>query len=125
MIILTKDQIVLLHEQLVEETGGSAGIRDEKLLESALYSPLQSFGDIELFPTIAEKAARLGFGLIRNHAFIDGNKRIGAHAMLVFLTVNGIDVEYTQKELCDIIIQVASGEKDYSDLLIWIKTHIK
>ena len=125
MIILTKDQIVLLHEQLVAETGGSAGIRDEKLLESAIYSPLQSFGDIELFPTIAEKAARLGFGLIRNHAFIDGNKRIGAHAMLIFLAVNGIDVEYTQKELCDIIIQVASGEKDYSDLLIWLKVHIK
>ena len=125
MIILTKDQIVLLHEQLVAETGGSAGIRDEKLLESAIYSPLQSFGDIDLFPTIAEKAARLGFGLIRNHAFIDGNKRIGAHAMLVFLAVNGIDVEYTQKELSDIIIQVASGEKDYSDLLIWLKAHIK
>ena len=123
MKLLSKKQIILLHEQLIRETGGAAGIRDEGLLEAALFAPLQTFGDEELFPTVYEKAARLGFGLIRNHAFVDGNKRIGAHSMLVFLAINGIETEYTQKELSDIILQIASGEKDYSDLLLWIKTH--
>ena len=84
---------------------------------------MQTFEGAELFPSVTEKAARLGYGLVKNHAFVDGNKRIGAHAMLVFLAVNGIRIEYTQKELSDIILQVASGEKDYTDLLLWLKSH--
>lgn len=125
MKMLTKKQIVLLHEQLMKETGGADGVRDESLLEAAVFAPYQTFDGAELFPTVAEKAARLGCGLIKNHAFVDGNKRIGAHAMLVFLAVNGVDLEYTQRELSDIIVQTASGEKDYSDLLLWINTHLK
>ena len=121
---LTKDQIILLHKQLIGQTGGSKGIRDEGLLEAAVLSPFQTFDGKELYPTVAEKAACLGYGLIKNHAFIDGNKRIGAHAMLVFLSVNGVETEYTQKELSDIILQIASGENDCSDLLQWINTHI-
>ncbi|MBP1587973.1 MAG: type II toxin-antitoxin system death-on-curing family toxin [Clostridia bacterium] len=124
MKLLTKDQIVLLHRQLIGCTGGSDGIRDEGLLEAAVLSPLQTFDGKELFPTVEEKAARLCFGLVKNHAFIDGNKRIGAHAMLVFLAVNGVKTEYTQKELSDIILQTAAGEKDYSDLLKWINMHV-
>ena len=123
MKLLTKRQLILLHDQLIDETGGANEIRDECLLESALFTPLQTFEGVELFQYVAEKAARLGDGLVKNHAFVDGNKRIGAHAMLVFLAVNGIRIEYTQKELSDIILQVASGEKDYTDLLLWLKSH--
>ena len=123
MKILTKDQIVLLHAQLIKETGGMEGIRDEGLLDSAILSPFQSFDDKDLYPSVLEKGARLGFGLIRNHAFIDGNKRIGAHAMLVFLALNSHSFSYTQKELTEIILSVAAGEKDYDDLLLWLRSH--
>jgi len=122
--LLTKKQIILLHRQLINETGGSDGIRDEGLLESALLSPLQTFDGAELFPSVEEKAARLGFGLIKNHAFSDGNKRIGAHAMLILLEINGVHTKYTQKELADIIMKIASGEKDYPDLLSWVRSHV-
>lgn len=123
MIILTKNQIILLHAQLIKETGGSEGIRDEGLLDSAVLNPFQSFDGKELYPSVLEKGARLGFGLVQNHAFVDGNKRIGAHAMLVFLALNGRSFSYTQKELTEIIISVASGEKDYDDLLLWLQSH--
>ena len=92
MIILDKRLVVMLHEQLIRETGGSQGIRDEGLLESALSVPFQEFGGVSAYPTIEHKAARLGYGLAKNHAFIDGNKRIGAHAMLIFLGLNHIEV---------------------------------
>ena len=123
MKLLTKRQIILLHDQLIDETGGAHGIRDEGLLESAVLTPMQTFEGTELFHSVEEKAARLGYGLVKNHAFVDGNKRIGAHAMLVFLAVNGIRIWYTQKELSDIIVQIASGEKDYPDLLLWLRSH--
>ena len=74
MILLTKKQVLMLHAQLIESTGGSDGIRDEGLLDSALESPFQSFGGEELFPSIQAKAARLCYGLVKNHAMIDGNK---------------------------------------------------
>ena len=101
MIKLTKEQILLLHTQLIETTGGSDGIRDLGLLESALESPFQSYSGEELYPSIQAKAARLCYGLVKNHAMIDGNKRIGCHATLVFLELNGYEMEYTQKELSD------------------------
>ena len=113
----------MLHEQLIKETGGSSGVRDRGLLESAAEAPFQTFDDLELFPTVQEKAARLGFGLIRNHAMVDGNKRIGTHAMLVFQAMNGIKLQYTQKELYTEILEVAAGEKNYEDLLAWILSH--
>ena len=125
MKVLSKKQVILMHEQLIKETGGTNGIRDVELLEAALFAPFQTFDGVELFPSVVEKAARLGFGQIKNHAFVDGNKRIGAHAMLVFLAVNGIEITYTQKELSDIILQAASEEKDYSELLLWLNTHMK
>lgn len=80
MIKLTREQIIVLHAQLIRETGGTDGIRDEGLLDSALNAPFQSFGGTDSFPSIQQKAVRLGFGLVKNHAFVDGNKRIGAHA---------------------------------------------
>ena len=123
MIKLTKEQVLLLHTQLIETTGGSDGIRDMGLLESALESPFQSYGGEELYPSIQAKAARLCYGLVKNHAMIDGNKRIGAHAMLVFLALNGYEVEYTQKELSDLILDVAAGRKQYEDILQWLLLH--
>ena len=80
-------------------------------------------GGDELYPTIQAKAARLGYGLIKNHCMIDGNKRIGTHAMLVFLALNGIELKYTQKELYETILDVAAGRLDYKDLLNWVLEH--
>lgn len=123
MIKMTKEQILLLHTQLIEATGGSDGIRDANLLESALESPFQSYSGEELYPSIQAKAARLCYGLVKNHAMIDGNKRIGVHAMLVFLTLNGYEVEYKQKELSDLILDVAANRKQYEDILQWLLMH--
>ena len=113
----------MLHKQLIEQTGGSDGVRDYGLLESAVESPFQSFDGEELYPTIQAKAARLGYGLIKNHCMVDGNKRIGTHAMLVFLAVNGIELSYTQKELYEEILSVASDNLGYEDLLHWVLEH--
>ncbi len=125
MIRLTKKQILMFHSQLVKAYGGSDGIRDENLLESALESPFQSFDGKELYPSIQAKAARLCYGLVKNHAMVDGNKRIGAHAMLVFMEINGYDLEYSQKELIDLILGVAAGKKDCADILHWLIEHQK
>lgn len=112
-----------MHSQLIEQFGGEAGIRDEALLDSALQSPFQTFDGEDLFPSVQAKAARLGYGLIKNHCMIDGNKRIGAHSMLVLPALNGIELKYTQKELYEMILEVASGEKEYDDLLEWVLEH--
>lgn len=122
---LSKEQIILLHQELIKETGGTDGIRDEGLLDSALNSPFQSFDGVDSFPSIQKKAARLGFGLIKNHAFVDGNKRIGTHAMLVFLALNGIEIDYTQEELSTTILKVASGKYSFEELVQWIINHQK
>ena len=108
---------------LIQQTGGSDGVRDYNLLDSALETPFQSFGGDELYPTIQAKAARLGYGLIKNHCMIDGNKRIGTHAMLVFLALNGIELKYTQKELYETILDVAAGNIEYEGLLQWVLDH--
>ena len=120
---LSKEQILMLHTQLIQQTGGSDGVRDYSLLDSALETPFQSFGGDELYPTIQAKAARLGYGLIKNHCMIDGNKRIGTHAMLVFLALNGIELKYTQKELYETILDVAAGNMEYEGLLQWVLDH--
>ena len=104
-------------------TGGSHGIRDEGLLESSISAPFQSFGGEDIYPTIYQKAARLCYGLVMNHAFVDGNKRIGAHVMLVFLSLNHVDLSYSQKELYEMILDIASGTKDSEELLDWILNH--
>lgn len=96
---------------------------DEGLLDSALNAPFQGFGDTDTFPSIQQKGARLGYGFICNHAFVDGNKRIGAHALLVFLSINGIELEYTQRELSDMVLNVASGTLQFEDMVKWIIKH--
>ncbi len=123
MIKFTKRQVIMLYKQLVQETGGEFGLRDEALLESALLLPFQTFDDRDLFPSIQAKAARLGYGMVKNHPFIDGNKRIGAHLMLLFLFFNNVELTYTQEELSNIFLMIASGEKNYENLLDWIIEH--
>ena len=120
---LSKEQVLLLHTQLIEEFGGTDEVRDYNLLDSALETPFQSFAGEELYPTIQAKAARLGYGLIKNHTMLDGNKRIGAHAMLVFLALNGIEMKYTQKELYETVLSVGAGSLEYEDLLQWVLDH--
>ena len=124
MIVLSKELVMMLHQELIEETGGSQGVKDESLLESALAAPFQSYQHQDLYPSVYQKAARLGFGLTCNHAFIDGNKRIGAHVMLVFLELNDIHISYSQNELSSIFLEIAAGVKGYEELLNWIISHL-
>lgn len=123
MIKFSKDKVLLLHQLIAQETGGSIGIRDEGLLESALETAFSSFGGQELYPTKEEKGARIGFSLISNHAFVDGNKRIGVYVMLTFLEVNGIRLDCTNEDVVHIGLSVADGSMDYEMLLTWIREH--
>lgn len=120
MIKLSQEKVLLLHEIITEETGGSPSVRDLSLLNSALESAFATFGGEELYPTRQEKAARIGFSLISNHAFVDGNKRIGMYVLLVFLEVNGIRLRPTNEEVTRVGLAVAAGEMKYQDLLNWI-----
>ncbi len=124
MKILSKQQVVKLHEMLIAQSGGSPEIRDEGLLESALNAPFQSFGDTDLYPSLLEKAARLGYGLIKNHPFVDGNKRIGTHTMLVFLAINHAELAYSDEELISLILGIAAGKYDDKYLLNWLQQHL-
>ena len=123
MIRFSKDKVLLLHRLIAQETGGSIGVRDEGLLESALEAAFSGFGDQEFYPSKEEKGARLGYNLISNHAFVDGNKRIGMYVMLTFLEVNGIHMDCTNDDVSEVGLAVASGKMDYDTLLQWVKDH--
>lgn len=112
-----------LHSNLIQATGGSDGLKDEGLLDAALNAPFQTYDGEPLFPTLFAKAARLGCGLVQNHPFVDGNKRIGAHTMLVFLEVNGVELFYSQEELIELFLKIAADQAAYADLLQWITNH--
>ena len=113
----SRDNVLDVYKILVETTGGTVGVRDEGLLLSAIEAPYQTFGGVELFPTTLEKAVRLGFGLVSNHPFVDGNKRIGILVMLTFFELNGIFIEFTDDEIVDMAWCGASGKYKYEDLL--------
>ena len=123
MIKFSKEKVLLLHRMIAEETGGSIGLRDEALLESALEGAFAGFGDREFYPTKEEKGARLGYTLISNHAFVDGNKRIGMYVMLTFIEVNGIRMDCTNEEVYETGMRVADGSMGYEELLEWIRNH--
>ena len=123
MIRFSREKVLLLHQILAAATGGSAGVRDEGLLDSALESAFAGSGDREFYPTKEEKGARLGDALITNHAFVDGNKRIGIYVMLSFLEMNGIRIRCTDEELVHIGISVADGSMGYPELLKWVVSH--
>ena len=123
MIRLSAEQVKLLHDDLIAETGGLSGVRDEDLLDSALNLPVQTFDGQALYPSVQQKAARLCFSLVNNHPFVDGNKRIGVHTMLVFLALNGVELMYTQTELISFGLSVADGSMSYEQILRWIMAH--
>lgn len=123
MIRLTTDEVIRLHEKLLSATGGSPGLRDQGLLESAVWSADAAFGNVERYPSIEEKAARLSYALISNHAFVDGNKRIGILAMRVTLDLNDVALQYSQTELIELGLAVANGQAKYDDILVWIYNH--
>jgi len=123
VIRFSREKVLLLHQLIIAETGGSADVRDFGLLDSVLEGIYQTFDGRELYPTKEEKGARLGFTLIANHAFTDGNKRIGMYVMLTFLEVNGIRMDCTNGDVVGAGLGVASGEMGYEALLEWVKAH--
>ena len=123
MIRCTKEQLLSIYGMLIKRTGGSTGVLNESLIDSALNNIWQTFDGLELYPTLAEKGARLGYSLVRNHSFSDGNKRIGILTMLTFLSVNGIEITWTDTEIVETGLALASGLMDYEALLVWLREH--
>lgn len=121
MIRFSREKVLLLHQLVIEETGGAADVRDLDLLDSALASAFQTFDGKELYPTKEEKAARIGYSLISNHAFVDGNKRIGMYVLLTFLETNEIRLHPSVDDVARVGFAVARGEMDYDGLLAWIR----
>lgn len=125
MIRLTIEQVLQMHKIMLTETGGTDGVRDIGLLDMALNSAFQSFDGQDLYPTIEEKAARLAFSIVKNHPFVDGNKRVGLFVMLVFLELNGIELTYTQQELVALGLGLADGSIDALMVMGWINSREK
>lgn len=123
MIKFSKEKILLLHQIMAEATGGDVGVRDDDLLESAIENIYATFDGIELYPSKEEKAARLGYSLISNHAFVDGNKRIGMYIMISFLELNGIRIDATNNDVVELGLSVADGSANYDNILDWIYKH--
>ena len=120
MIKFSRDKVLLLHQIISQATGGDPNLRDVGLLDSALESAFQTFDGQELYPTKEEKAARIAYSLISNHAFVDGNKRIGMYVLLSFLEVNGIKIRPTNEDVVRVGLAIAAGEMKYEEILAWI-----
>ena len=125
MIRLTEQQVISVHSMMTKMTGGLDGIRDHEMLDSALNAPFQTFDGNELYPSLLEKAAAMCRSIISNHPFVDGNKRAGIHVMLIFLELNGIELQYTQGELVELGLGAASGQLGYDKILNWLNEHTK
>ena len=123
MIKISSEKIKLLHQLMAEATGGSIGVRDEGLLDSAVESAFATFDGLELYPSKEEKAAKLGYSLVSNHAFVDGNKRIGVYVMISFLELNGIHIESNDEDVIALGLGVADGSMNQEDVLRWIEKH--
>jgi len=124
MIWISADDVIALHSLVIQKSGGMDGLRDRSVLESAISAPLQSFGGTELFPGDIDKIARVGFGLASNHAFLDGNKRIGAMVVQLLLKWNGYTLQLREGELADMFISIAIGAAHETDLHNWIQQHL-
>ena len=125
MIMLSKEQVKRLHSKMIESTGGSDGIRDEGLLDSALAAPFQTFDGTELYPSVITKIVRMAYSLVCNHPFVDGNKRIGMYVLLVLLELNHIEVDLTDDDIIRIGLELAASEMDYPQLLEFILNSAK
>lgn len=125
MRYLTLNELLELYRRIIEQSGGmESGISNQGALESALAQPRMTFGGEDLYPTIAEKASALGFSLVKNHPFVDGNKRIGHAAMEVFLILNGFEIEATVDEQEEVILQLASSELSRDEFTAWLREHV-
>jgi death-on-curing protein len=124
VLYLSIAQVEEIHRRVVRQSGGSFGIRDQGALESSIFQPLQAFGDQELYPSLAEKAAALGYFLVQNHPFIDGNKRVGHAAMETLLILNGFEISATVDEQETAIIALASGATSREDFTAWLIQHV-
>ena len=125
MIKFSQEKVLLLHQLITQETGGDPGLRDFGLLDSALEGAYATFDGVDLYPTKEEKAARLGYALISNHAFVDGNKRIGMYIMLTFLEVNGLHARPSNEDVVRVGLGVASGQIKHEELLGWVRKMVK
>ncbi len=124
MRYLTLEEVIELHRLVRERSGGGEGVRDLGSLESAVAQPMMAFGGQELYPTIADKASSLGFSLVRNHPFVDGNKRIGHAAMETFLVLNGFELSAPVDEQEQIILRLAAGELTREEFTKWVNSHL-
>ena len=124
MRFLTLNEVLDIHRRLIDLFGGTMGIRDLGALESAIAQPRMTFGGEDLYPSIAEKTAALGYSIIKNHPFVDGNKRVGHAAMEIYLVLNGHEIKSSTAEQEDIILQVASGELKRDKFEEWLKVHL-
>ena len=125
MIRLTKDEVLILHEKLIERYGGISGVRDENLLDSAMNAPFQGYGEFEFYPSVVQKAVRLCYGLVMDHPFLDGNKRIGALALLITLDLNHLSLKTNSVDLTEIILRLAAGTISYEMLLQWVQDRLE
>ena len=124
MIWISVEDVILIHSRVIEGSGGLDGLRDRSGLEAAVFAPMQTFDGQELYPSDIENIARLGFGLASNHAFVDGNKRIGAMMTQLLLKWNGYDLTLRSGELADMFIAIADGTAKEKDLLAWLYGHL-
>lgn len=124
MRYLTLSEALELHRRIIGQSGGALGVLNLGALESALAQPRMTFGGRELYPTILDKAAALGYSLIQNYPFLDGNKRTGHAAMEVFLFLNDFEIQSPMDEQEKIVLQVASGELDREAFTVWLRDHV-
>jgi death-on-curing protein len=125
MRYITIGEVLGIYRRVMQETGGLVGIRDLGALESAIAQPYMTFGGNELYPSLAEKAAALGFSLIQNHPFTDGNKRTGHAVMESFLGLNDYEINANTDEQVEIILSLASGKLNRNEFTEWLSKHIK
>jgi death on curing protein len=122
---LTLEEVLELHRLALEQSGGLDGVRDLGGLESALAQPQMTFGDQELYPGLHEKAAALGFSLVCNHPFLDGNKRVGHAAMETFLVLNGWELAAGVDEQEQVILRLAAGSLKREEFTAWVRSHLQ
>jgi death-on-curing protein len=124
MRYLSLAEVVELHRIIIEQTGGSSGLHDMGALESAMAQPRMTFGGNDLYPSLVEKAAALCFSLVKNHPFVDGNKRVGHAAMETFLVLNGFEIDASTDEQEQILLSLAAGQLNREDLVEWLRQHV-
>ena len=123
MNYLYPKQVIYLYEQIIRVSGGSLGLRDEGMLESAVYRPQASFGGQDLYPDLFSKAAAMGHSIIGNHPFVDGNKRVGFEAMRLMLRLNGYDVRTSEESKYEFVVKIAEGRLTEQAIADWLKQH--